>query len=305
MTCIGSDEESLMENLNLAKNLGIKNILALRGDKLPNENEGDQNGCDKAKSHFNYAVDLVRFIRRKFGDYFTIIVAGYPDGHPESSSYDQDLKYLKEKIDAGADLIITQLSFSFEKYTKFIADCRKIGISVPIVPGIFPIQTKASLRNVLRLTQVEPPKEIEEQVSQRSHDEKLLLEYGIEFATDLCQKLLDSKLVPGLHFYTMNRDVAVTKILKNLNLWESEDLSSIEENKLTVNANNNGTTDQNQVCLEDARHASEIIKGPDETTGIMKPKKKSSILTAEPMISESTEIKNPNALNKKELPDKI
>lgn len=93
-------------------------------------------------SDLEYSGDLVRLIRQEFGDYFGICVAGYPRGHPDCSSYEDDLRYLKEKIDAGADFIITQLFFSAGDFLEFVRDCRKIGITCPILPGIFPIQVR-------------------------------------------------------------------------------------------------------------------------------------------------------------------
>ncbi|CAF5142036.1 unnamed protein product, partial [Rotaria sp. Silwood1] len=95
---------------------------------------------DPEKTDFRYASDLVKFIRENFGDYFVICVAGYPKGHPDSKTYEEDLHYLKEKINCGADFIITQLFFQAETFLKFQSDCQAVGITCPIIPGIFPIQ---------------------------------------------------------------------------------------------------------------------------------------------------------------------
>ncbi|WAR15195.1 MTHR-like protein [Mya arenaria] len=103
------------------------------------------------KGMLNYASDLVHLIRQEFGDYFVICVAGYPTGHPESESYEEDLQSLKKKVDAGADFIITQLFFKAETFIKFFHDCRALGINCPIIPGILPIQTKASKEDLLKM----------------------------------------------------------------------------------------------------------------------------------------------------------
>lgn len=133
LTCCNQTKEKITGYLSKAKRLGLKNIMALRGDPMGADWEEEEAG-------FNYATDLVKHIRCEFDDYFDICVAGYPTGHPEAESYDEDLRHLKEKMDAGADFIITQLFFRADTFLKFVRDCRAIGITCPILPGIFPIQ---------------------------------------------------------------------------------------------------------------------------------------------------------------------
>ena len=129
ITCYNQTADTMKTYLDRAKSLGIRNLLALRGDPaVGNEWKFQENG-------FNYATDLVKFIRENYGNYFTICVSGYPTGHPDSTSYEDDLIHLKEKIDAGADFIITQLFFKPETFIKFVNDCRSIGIKCPIIPG--------------------------------------------------------------------------------------------------------------------------------------------------------------------------
>ncbi|MEQ2238576.1 hypothetical protein ILYODFUR_034583, partial [Ilyodon furcidens] len=110
-------------------------VLPLRGSNDP---VGDD--WENEEGGFSYAIDLVKHIRSEFDEYFDICVAGYPTGHPEAESYEQDLRHLKEKVDAGADFVITQLFFRADTFLKFLDDCRAIGITCPILPGIFPIQ---------------------------------------------------------------------------------------------------------------------------------------------------------------------
>ncbi|XP_031817411.1 methylenetetrahydrofolate reductase [Sarcophilus harrisii] len=136
MTCCHQTQEEITGHLHKAKRLGLKNILALRGDPIGDEWEEEENG-------FSHAVDLVKHIRSEFGDYFDICVAGYPKGHPEAASFEEDLQHLKEKVSAGADFIITQLFFQADTFLNFTKACAAIGITCPILPGIFPIQVSA------------------------------------------------------------------------------------------------------------------------------------------------------------------
>ena len=135
MTCVGASKEDISGHLQKAKRLGLRNILALRGD-LPDVSQDWVYDPDK----FNFGTDLVRHIRRTTGDQFSVCVSGYPGGHPEAASYHEDLLHLKEKVEAGADFIITQLFFSVNTFKKFVDDCRSLGIKCPIIPGILPIQ---------------------------------------------------------------------------------------------------------------------------------------------------------------------
>jgi len=135
LTSAQSSVDDIRKHLTKAKDTGIKNILALRGDR----DEGGEGEAAK-KGGFEYATDLVRHIREEHGDEFVVGVAGYPTGHPEATSYEEDLLHLKEKVDAGADFIVTQLFFKTQVYVKFVEDCRRVGIRVPIIPGVMPIQ---------------------------------------------------------------------------------------------------------------------------------------------------------------------
>jgi len=214
MTCVGSSKDEITGYLNKAKRLGIRNILALRGD-LPNIDQEWE--YDPAK--FNYATDLVRHIRQHFEDYFTICVAGYPTGHPEAKTYEDDLLVLKEKVDAGADFIITQLFFKAATFKKFVDDCRAIGINCPIIPGIMPIQSYDSLRHIVKLSKLEVPEEITSIVNPLKGNDDAIRNYGVHQATQMIRELFISGYAPGIHFYTLNREVASTQIAKNVGLW--------------------------------------------------------------------------------------
>nr|XP_020037237.1 methylenetetrahydrofolate reductase isoform X2 [Castor canadensis] len=208
MTCCRQRREEITSHLQKAKQLGLKNILALRGDPTGDEWEAEEGG-------FNYAADLVKHIRSEFGDYFDICVAGYPKGHPEAGSFEDDLKYLKEKVSAGADFIITQLFFEADTFFHFVKSCTEMGITCPILPGIFPIQ-------LVKLSKLEVPQQIKDVIEPIKDNDAAIRNYGIELAVSLCQELLASGQVPGLHFYTLNREMATTEVLKRLGMWTED-----------------------------------------------------------------------------------
>ncbi|KAG8505582.1 Methylenetetrahydrofolate reductase, partial [Galemys pyrenaicus] len=177
---------------------------------------------EEEEGGFNFAVDLVKHIRSEFGDYFDICVAGYPKGHPDAGSFEADLKYLKEKVSAGADFIITQLFFEADTFFHFVKACTDIGITCPILPGIFPIQGYHSLRQLVKLSRLEVPQQIRDVIEPIKDNDAAIRNYGIEQAVTLCRQLLASRSVPGLHFYTLNREVATTEVLKRLGLWKED-----------------------------------------------------------------------------------
>lgn len=220
MTCANQTKEVITKHLKKAKALGIRNILALRGDPT----DGDE--WKTFEGGLSYGTDMVKHIRKEFGDCFTICVAGYPTGHPDCASYEEDLLHLKEKVDAGADFIITQLFFEAQTFLKFVKDCRAIGIVVPIIPGILPIQAYASLRNLVKLSRLEVPKSIVDAIEPIKDDDEAIRKYGVKLCIDMCRELLDSGIVPGLHFYTLNREVATKEVLTALNLWNQDPSAS-------------------------------------------------------------------------------
>ncbi|GAB6019670.1 hypothetical protein CHUAL_001225 [Chamberlinius hualienensis] len=216
MTCCHMTKDEVNRHLRRAKDAGIKNILALRGDPLVTKDG------KPSKSDFKYACELVKHIRETFGDYFVIGVAGYPNGHPESSSYEDDLYHLKEKVDAGADFIITQLFFTPKLFLKFVEDCRKIEITIPIIPGVMPLQSYDSLRQITKLASIVVPQDILEVVYKLKDNDEAIRNFGITQALDMISELLKSDLVPGIHFYTLNREFATVSILKKLGFWCAE-----------------------------------------------------------------------------------
>lgn len=217
ITCSNQDEDGLKRNLQKSKDIGLKNLLALRGDP---PDGGDT--WKKQEEGLNYATDLVKVIRREHGDHFTICVAGYPTGHPESTSYGDDLRHLKEKVDAGADFIITQLFFKPETFFQFLRDCREIGITCPIIPGVLPIQAYQSLRHIVKLSRLEVPKEILDTIEPIKDNDEAIRNFGVEQCFQMCRELLKHEDVHGVHFYTLNREVATIEILRRLGMWVEE-----------------------------------------------------------------------------------
>jgi len=226
LTCVGLKLNVIDKLLARIKSSCIRNLLLLRGDK-PDENE-------EANMDFKHPVDLIRYIRSKHGDYFTIAVSGYPSGHPESISYMDDLLYLKGKIEAGADFVITQLFFEAETFIKFVKDCRNMGITVPILPGVMPIQSYDSLKQIAKLSKLTVPASICEKLTPIKDNDEAIRKYGIDQCVNMCKKILDEGICPGIHFFTLNREVIVVTILEKLGLWNNSNIT-IKSQQITQN----------------------------------------------------------------------
>lgn len=210
LTCTDMTQEQLGRVLDQTREKGIQNILALRGDPAQGRTEWHAHA-----EGLRHAVDLVRFIRKRHDDYFGIAVAGYPGGHYEAPSYDVDLQNLKNKIDAGADMVITQLFYDADVFLDFVQRCRDIGIECPIIPGLMPIQNYGTFLKVTRFC--EPPAEVLAALEPIRNDDAAVKEYGVSLLAEICQKLLGNG-VPGLHFYTMNLEQSVTEILHEIGI---------------------------------------------------------------------------------------
>lgn len=215
ITCRCLTKEKIDQSLEEAKNNGIVNLLCLRGD--PPQGMMDY---DFSNDYFQYAEDLVRYIREKYGDYFCICVAGYPAKHVESKSREEDLYYLKRKIDAGSDFIITQLFYDVEEFLCYVNDCRNYGITVPIIPGLLPIQNYNSFKKLINLCKISIPKELQEQLEKAKGDDEKVKECGVHNCVHICKKLLTNG-ISGIHYYTMNLEKSVNEILKQLDFKSS------------------------------------------------------------------------------------
>eukprot|EP00941_MAST-03F_sp_MAST-3F-sp1_P004166 g4166.t1 len=214
LTCTGLSRDELRDILQRAKDGGIQNILALRGDAA-----GGTAEWKPVENGFTYAIDLVKFIKTEFDDYFGIAVAGFPEGHIESSSAETDIQHLKEKIDAGADFVITQLFYDVDLCINFIKKCRSAGITCPIIPGIMPIQTYSSLRRTAKYCKVSVPDSITKALEPFQANDADVKKFGIELGVKMIKALMkESILVPGFHFYTLNLEKSVIQILNDSGL---------------------------------------------------------------------------------------
>lgn len=204
-TCVGANKAQIRDYLNDIESLGIKNILALRGD-IPQ-------GMDACNFEFHYANELVEFIETETS--LSIGVAGYPEGHIECDDYVLDLDNLKRKVDAGADAIYTQLFFNNDKFFSFVQLAREAGIEIPIIPGILPITNYNQLDRMLSMARVSLPEKLRNKLDKYKDNPEDIKKLGIDFATYQCQQLLDAE-VAGMHFYTLNSSNTVSQILDNM-----------------------------------------------------------------------------------------
>lgn len=204
----GDDEHSVGSLLDTYKERGIKRLVALRGD-VPSGMGG--------ATQLVYANELVTFIRERYGDYFHIEVAAYPEIHPEAESYDSDIRFLKGKFDAGADSGITQFFYNVEAYFYFLDQCAAIGIDKPIYAGIMPLHNFGNIRRFAGNSGAEIPRWICQKMDSYGNDEESMRKFGLEVVSQLCQTLIDSG-VPGIHFYTMNQVEPTREIFNNLGL---------------------------------------------------------------------------------------
>eukprot|EP00918_Siedleckia_nematoides_P003362 GHVU01007610.1.p1 GENE.GHVU01007610.1~~GHVU01007610.1.p1 ORF type:complete len:563 (-),score=133.58 GHVU01007610.1:56-1744(-) len=213
LTCVGASAEGVRDVLTRCKEIGIQNILALRGDP-PNGAES----WVQQEGGFSHAIDLVRFIRAEFGDYFCVVVGGYPEGHLENSDPEDDLQRLKEKCDAGGEVIITQLFYDVTRYNDFVRRVRKMGVTAVILPGLLPIQSLAAFNKVTKWCRTFVPASIRERLEQIGDDDQSVKEYGVELCIEMCQDILIERTAPGLHFYTMNLEWSVMAVIEGLDL---------------------------------------------------------------------------------------
>ncbi len=204
----GDDEAAINALLDAYRERGIRRLVALRGD-MPS-------GMGGARQ-LVYANELVEFIRKCSGDHFEIEVAAYPEIHPESKSYDEDIRFLKQKLDTGANSAITQYFYNVESYFYYLDQCATAGIDKPIYAGIMPITNYQNLARFSRNCGAEIPRWICQRIEGYGDDQASIRRFSVEIITQLCQTLLDSG-APGIHFYTMNQVEPTREICNNLNL---------------------------------------------------------------------------------------
>mmetsp|Transcript_83908 Transcript_83908/g.179858 ORF Transcript_83908/g.179858 Transcript_83908/m.179858 type:complete len:816 (-) Transcript_83908:98-2545(-) len=256
LTCTNQKEEMCGEALKQCRAVGVRNIVALRGDP-PRGSEK----WEATEGGFSCALDLVKYMREKHGDYFSISVAGYPEGHPDNieivegglqaltetekkrcsiskdaagkeivqvcrdSNWKKEMDYLKEKVDAGAQFVITQMFLDAGVYLQFVKDCRAHGINVPIVPGIMCLNTCGGLKRMTGLCKTRMPPGMMEAAEAADKDDDTFKAWGVEAGVAMCKACLEGG-APGLHFYTLNLEKVVVGVLKGLKLITEEQASA-------------------------------------------------------------------------------
>ena len=207
-SCIGATKASVRAELATLKAMGVKRLVALRGD-LPS---GYGAGGD-----FHYASDLVAFIRAETGDHFFIEVAAYPEMHPQAKSPTHDLQAFAAKIHAGANSAITQYFYNADAYFRFVEDIDGLGLSVPVIPGIMPISNSTQLMRFSDACGAEIPRWIRLRLQSFGDDLASIKAFGLDVVTDLCEQLRAGG-APGLHFYTMNHSAPTLTLCERLGL---------------------------------------------------------------------------------------
>jgi len=206
LSCVGSTRDGIRALLHTYKDMGIKRIVALRGD-MPS-------GMGSI-GEFHYANELVSFIRAETGEHFHIEVAAYPEFHPQAKSPRDDLNNFRRKMNAGANSAITQYFYNADAYFRFVEDCRKLGVTAPIVPGIMPIGKFSQLARFSDACGAEIPRWVRKPLESFGDDTASVKNFGLDVVTELCEKLLAGG-APGLHFYTLNQSALSTEILHRL-----------------------------------------------------------------------------------------
>ena len=205
-SCIGATRDSVRAQLAQLKGMGVKRLVALRGDLPSGYGLGGE---------FHYASDLVAFIRAETGSDFHIEVAAYPEMHPQARSMDADLQAFAAKVRAGADSAITQYFFNADAYCRFVDESRRLGLDIPIVPGIMPITGSTQLMRFSDACGAEIPRWIRLRLQGFGDDTASIRAFGLDVITRLCEQLVAAG-APGLHFYTMNQSAATLAICQRL-----------------------------------------------------------------------------------------
>jgi methylenetetrahydrofolate reductase (NADPH) len=208
LSCVGEPKERIVEILTELEAVGIENVLALRGDPPRGETEWTPH-----PGGLHYSTELIALIRERFD--FCVGAACFPEVHPEAPDLATDLRFAKEKVEAGASFLITQLFLDNELYFDFVESARAAGIAVPIIPGIMPITNVKQIKTITGMCGATLPGELESELNERADDPEAVAELGVAYATLQCSDLL-ARGAPGIHFYTLNRSPATRAILAAL-----------------------------------------------------------------------------------------
>jgi methylenetetrahydrofolate reductase (NADPH) len=209
-SCIGATHQTVRTQLATLKAMGVKRLVALRGDLPSGYGAGGE---------FHYASDLVAFIRAETGDYFHIEVAAYPEIHPQAKSPDRDLQAFATKVRAGANSAITQYFYNPDAYFRFVDDVAAMGLNVPVVPGIMPITSSTQLMRFSDASGAEIPRWIRLRLQSFGDDTASIKAFGLDVVTGLCEQLRAGG-APALHFYSMNQSVATLALCERLGLTQ-------------------------------------------------------------------------------------
>ena len=206
LSCVGGTREEIRELLKLYRAIGVKRIVALRGD-LPSGMgfPGD----------LRYASELIAFIRAEHGDAFRIEVGAYPETHPQATDALADLRHFKTKVDAGADAAITQYFYNADAYFRFVDDVRRLGVEIPIIPGVMPISNFSQLRRFSEQCGAEIPRWIGKRMQGYGDDAESVRSFGADVVAALCEQLVAGG-APSLHFYTLNLAKPTSAVLQRL-----------------------------------------------------------------------------------------
>jgi methylenetetrahydrofolate reductase (NADPH) len=207
-SCIGATKDTVRAQLATLKAMGVKRLVALRGDLPSGYGAGGE---------FHYASDLVSFIRAETGDDFQIEVAAYPEVHPQAKSPNSDLQAFAAKVRAGANSAITQYFYNADAYFRFVEEVDALGLNVPVVPGVMPITSSTQLMRFSDASGAEIPRWIRLRLQSYGDDIASIKAFGLEVVTDLCEQLRAGG-APSIHFYTMNQSVATLALCANLGL---------------------------------------------------------------------------------------
>lgn len=206
LSCVGASRDTLMAQLTQMQHMGVKRLVALRGD-LPS-------GFGSS-GEFQYARDLVAFAREQFGDAFHIEVAAYPEIHPQAKSAQADLRAFVDKVKAGANSAITQYFYNSDAYFRFVDDVYRLGVDIPVVAGIMPITSSSQLLRFSDMCGAEVPRWIRLRLQEFGDDQASIKAFGLEVVSDLCDQLHTAG-VKGLHFYSLNQSEPILEICDRL-----------------------------------------------------------------------------------------
>ena len=227
LTCVNATVDELRSTLDEMRDAGIENVLALRGDPPQG-----QARWTKTEGGLEYSIELVELLREEYA--FAIGGAAFPETHIHATGPEEDLRFLKAKVDAGAQFLITQMFFDNRYYFDFVERARAMGIDVPIIPGVMPILSESGIKRMTELSAARLPDGLRAALDARAGDDEAVAEFGVSYATLQCAKLLAGG-APGIHFITLNRSPATRAILAALKLmrpWDEQ--SNLERRELAL-----------------------------------------------------------------------